>query len=135
MIDPVFESRIFTVLAEALRADYSGIYVTGEYVPAPPRFPAVSIEMADDYTSTDHLSTSDKEIYSTVMFEVAVYSNLQTGRKKQAKQILSTIDELFYTMNFTRLSATPVPNLADNTIYRIVARYRAETDGELIYRR
>lgn len=135
MIDPIFESKIFTILAEALRADYEGIYVTGEYVPAPPRFPAVSIEMADDYISTDHLSTTNNEEYSTVMFEVTVYSNLETGRKKQAKQILSTIDELFYTMNFIRLSSTPVPNLADSTIYRIVARYRAETDGRVIYRR
>lgn len=135
MMDPNFDAKIFTPIAEMLREEFEGIYVTGEYVPAPPRFPAVSIEQADDYTSENRQTSSYEETYHMVMFEVNVYSNLKTGRKLQARQILSKIDELFYMMNFTRLSTTPVHNLADETIYRLVARYRAETDGSILYRR
>ena len=45
------------------------------------------------------------------------------------------IDEKMFSMNFRRLAFTPVPNLEDATIYRIIARYSAATDGENFYRR
>lgn len=47
---------------------------------------------------------------------------------------MALINEMMYSMNFTRIAMTPIPNLEDATIYRITARYRAETDGEYIYR-
>lgn len=45
------------------------------------------------------------------------------------------IDELLYQKNFTRLSLTPVPNMENANIYRLLARYRVETDGTTLYRR
>lgn len=129
------EAKIFDPIATALRAEFDGIYVTGEYVDAPPSFPAVSIIESDNYMDEERMSTHYDEEYSIVMYEVEVYTNLATGKKKQAKDILSFIDAILYDLNFTRLSTTPVPNMANTSIYRLVARYRAETDGTLIYRR
>ena len=34
-----------------------------------------------------------------------------------------------------RISLSPVPNMKNATIYRLVARYKAETDGTNLYRR
>lgn len=81
-----------------------------------------------------HLDTSESEKYSTVMYEVNVYSNKASGKKSEARAILKLIDGMMYDLNFTRIATTPVPNLEDSTIYRITARYRAETDGTTMYR-
>lgn len=128
-------AKIFDPIAKELRSEYQGIYVTGEYVDAPPQFPAVSIIEADNYLDYEKMSTKADEEYSIVMYEVEVYTNLENGKQMQAREILSTIDAILYDLNFTRLSMTPVPNLANTSIYRLVARYRAETDGTTLYRR
>lgn len=129
------DAKVYTPIFNALREEFDGIYVTGEYTPAPPSFPAVSIIEADNYIDTDTLSTAPDEEYSIVMFEVEVYTNLERGKKQQAREILAFIDAILYDLNFTRLSMTPVPNMANTSIYRLVARYRAETDGNVFYRR
>lgn len=128
-------AKIFDPIAKELRSEYQGIYVTGEYVDAPPQFPAVSIVEADNYLDYEKASTKADEEFSIVMYEVEVYTNLEKGKQMQAREILSTIDAILYDLNFTRLSMTPVPNLANTSIYRLVARYRAETDGTTLYRR
>lgn len=128
------ESLVFTPIAQAIRAEYAGAFVTGEYVKAPSKFPHVSIVESDNYMSIGHRDTADTEKYSTVMYEVNVYSNKTSGKKTECKQIMGLIDHMMYARNFTRLSLTPVPNMDDATIYRITARYRAETDGTRLFR-
>lgn len=129
------ESKVYTPIAVALRDAFSGISVTGEYVKAPSSFPHASIVEMDNYMSDDRLDTGDTEKFSTLMYEVNVYSNKASGKKTECKEIMKVIDELMYQMNFKRLSLAPVPNMDDATIYRMTARYRVETDGENFYRR
>ena len=112
MID--VESQIYTPIAEALRAQFPGILVSGEYVNAPTRFPYVSLVEQDNYTTEAHMDSGDTERFATLMYEV---------------------DDLMYAKNFRRTSLSPVPNLENATIYRLVARYKAETDGTTLYRR
>lgn len=133
MID--IESRVYTPIAQALRTEFPGISVTGEYVPAPSKFPYVSLVEQDNYVSANHIDTSDAERFSTVMYEVNVYSDKNPGKKSVCRSVMTFIDDLMYQKNFRRISLSPVPNLENATIYRLVARYRAETDGTTIYRR
>lgn len=133
MID--VESKVYTPIAVALRDAFSGIFVSGEYVKVPSSFPHVSLVEMDNYTSADRLDTADEERFSTLMYEVNVYSNKTSGKKSECKKIIGFIDDLMYKMNFKRLSLAPVPNMDDATIYRMTARYRVETDGENFYRR
>ena len=133
MID--VESQIYTPIAVALRVTFPGIDVSGEYVKAPSAFPHVSIVEQDNYPTLEHLSTSDKEQFATLMYEVNVYSNKSTSKKSQCRNIMKVIDDLMYQRNFTRISLSPIPNLENASIYRLVARYRAETDGTNLYRR
>lgn len=127
MID--LENDVFTAVATALRAAHEGIYVTGEYVPAPPKFPAVSIVEADNRVATRY-RTTNIENAASVMYEVNVYSNRASGKKSEAKAIAATLDEKFAELGFTRTMKNQVPNLNDASIYRIVCRYEAIIDKD-----
>lgn len=133
MID--VESQIYTPIAEALRKAFPEINVSGEYVKAPSSFPHVSIVEQDNYPTPEHMSNGDREKFATLMYEVNVYSNKAIGKKTQCRSIMKVIDDLMYQFNFTRISMSPIPNLENASIYRLVARYRAETDGANLYRR
>lgn len=133
MID--VERMIFTPIAEALRKKFKGIDVSGAYVKSPPKFPHASIVEQDNYTTTAHQDSSETEGFATIMYEVNVYSNKTDKSKSECRSILSEIDKMLCAMNFTRISMTPVPNMDNASIYRLVARYRAETDGNTLFRR
>jgi hypothetical protein len=124
MID--HEDKVFTIIATALRAEYgaSNIYVAPEYVPKPPKFPAVFIEQMDNAVYERATDNGDIENAATVMYQVDVYSNKNTGKKAQAKAIIASIDRQFAQMRFTRTFLNHVPNMNDATIYRMTARYR-----------
>jgi len=129
------ESQIYTPIATALRAAFPTITVSGEYIKAPSSFPYASVVEQDNYTTSEHLDSGDQERFATIMYEVNVYSDKSTGKKTECRSIMKVIDDLMYAQNFTRISLSPVPNLENATIYRLAARYRAETDGTLLYRR
>ena len=128
MID--LENDIFSAVAAVLRAAFPNIYVVGEYVPTPPRVPAVSIVEADNRVVT-RMRTRDIENAVAVMYEVNIYSNKASGKKSEAKAIAATLDEKFAEIGFTRTMKEQVPNLNDATIYRIVCRYEAIVDKDL----
>ena len=129
------ESPLFTEIAGALRSEYSGITVYGEYVPAPAGFPSVFIEEIDNATYTPTRTSSNDEKHALVAYDVNVYSNRTKGKKAEAKAIMATIDGLFMQYGFERLFKKPTDNLNDATIYRMTARYRAVVSEDLtIYR-
>ena len=127
MID--IENQVYTRLKEAIGTSAK---TSSSYARTPSSFPFVSITMSDNRVS--HLDNSDAEKYATCMFEINVYAN-DSEAKTTAKSIMNTIDVEMYRMNGVRISCTPVPNLEDGTIYRLVARYECETDGINTYRR
>lgn len=136
MID--IENDIFDTVAAVLRAKHHGIYVAGEYVSAPAKFPAVTIVEADNRI-VERMRTAKIENAARVMYEVQIYSNKASGKKKEAKAIADTADSVFEKLGFTRSMRQQVPNLHDATIYRIVCRYEAvvgdgtEANKYLIY--
>ena len=133
------ENQLFTIVAKQLRAACPGIYVTGEYVRAPARFPCVSIEERDNSVWRNS-RTNDVEVHAAIMYEINVYSNKTTGKKQECKAIVQVADEAMRKMGFTRTMLTPIQNLADATIYRMTGRYSgivAQTGDNdfLIYKR
>jgi len=131
MID--IETKIYSPIATALMAEYPDIFVTSEPVPTPGKPLVVGIVQQDNYMSAKKLDNSGRERFATVMFQVDVYSNLKTGKKSKCKEVMDFIDKMLFSLNFTRLSLTPLPS-PDTGYYRYTARYRAETDGETLYR-
>lgn len=133
MIDCEFE--LFTDVAEVLRAAFPGIYVTGEYVRSPARFPCVSIEERDNVAWRNSRTNENYENHAAVMYEINVYSNKQTGKKAECKAIAEVADTEMKRLGFTRTMLSPTQNLADATIYRITSRYSGivEQNGDNNY--
>lgn len=127
------ENEVYTRIARVLREKFPSINIAGEYVQAPSEFPYVSITQSDNSVISEKM-TGGAEM-AQVMFEINVYSNKAEGKKTECKVIMKIIDDVLFSMNFKRQALTPVPNLEDATIYRLVARYRAMTDGTYFYRR
>lgn len=127
------ENEVYTRIARVLRDKFPGINIAGEYVNAPSSFPHVSITQSDNSVASEQMTGSAE--MAQVMFEINIYSNKADGRKTECKAIAKVIDDVMFRMNFKRMALTPIPNMEDATIYRIVARYRAMTDGKYFYRR
>ena len=127
------ENEVYTRIARVLRDKFPGINIAGEYVNAPSSFPHVSITQSDNSVVSEQMTGSAE--MAQVMFEINIYSNKADGRKTECKAIAKAIDDVMFRMNFKRMALTPIPNMEDATIYRIVARYRAMTDGKYFYRR
>ena len=127
------ENEVYTRIAKVLREKFPGIDIAGEYIQAPSVFPHVSITQSDNSVIAN--KTTGSAEMAQVMFEINVYSNKTEGKKTECKAIMKVIDELLFKMNFKSLALTPVPNMEDATIYRMVARYRVATDGKFFYRR
>lgn len=127
------ENEVYTRIARVLRDKFPGINIAGEYVNAPSSFPHVSITQSDNSVVSEQMTGSAE--MAQVMFEINIYSNKADGRKTECKSIAKVIDDIMFKMNFKRMALTPIPNMEDATIYRIVARYRVMTDGKYFYRR
>lgn len=130
MID--IETAIYSPIATALKAEYPDIFVTSEPVATPGKPLVVGIVQQDNYMSLNKRDNSGRERFATVMFQVDVYCNLQTGKKSKCKEVMDFVDKILFDLNFTRLALTPLPS-PDTGYYRYTARYRAETDGENMY--
>lgn len=134
MVD--IESMVFSQVAVALRAQFPGIYVIGEYTDAPASFPCVTISERSNTVYEASQDSGGVEHHATLLYEINVYSNKASFRKEECKSIASAADILMASIGFTRSFMQPTPNTADASIYRITARYKAVVDEnkQLIYR-
>lgn len=134
MID--YENDIFNTVATVVREKYPDIYMVGEYVKTPPKFPCASLVEMDNqvYQRTEDSGSSENHV--SVMYEVNIYSNKTVGKKTECKEIAAVIDEQMLALGFARTMLQPIPNLDDATIYRMVGRYSAIiSKNKVIYRR
>lgn len=134
MID--IETDVFDTVAKAVRAKYPKIFITGEYVKVPSKFPCVSLMEMDNQSYQRTEDSGSAENHVSVMYEVNVYSNKSVGKKSECKAIATLIDEQMLALGFARTMLQPIPNLDDATIFRIVGRYSAIiSKDKVIYRR
>ena len=130
------ENEVFSKVAESVRKAYPSVFISGEYVRTPSKFPFVSlIEMSN--TAYDRTQTSGSlENHASLMYEVNVYSNKTSGKKSECKAIASLIDDELATLGFSRTMLQPIPNMDDATIYRMTGRYTAViSKDKKLYRR
>lgn len=85
MID--IESFLFSRIAGVLRASYEGIFVSGEYVDSPAKFPAVTIVESDN-SVLQKMRTAAPNLENAVslMYEVNIYTNTE-GFKNPRRRI------------------------------------------------
>ena len=130
------ESEVFNIVAKAVRKVYPDIYISGEYVKSPPKFPAVSLVEMDNSAYVRTQTDSSVENHAELMYELNVYSNKTSGKKSECKAIAALIDNELAALNFSRTMLQPIPNMDDATIYRMTGRYRAVASKDnTIFRR
>ena len=118
------ENEIFSTIANVIQTVYPEVYIVGEYVKSPPRFPSVSIVEIDNMVYDRTQTSGSLENHAEVTYEVNIYSNKTSGKKSECKAIASLIDNEFATLGFSRTILQPIPNIDDATIYRILGRYK-----------
>ena len=130
------ESEVFTAVKNAVKTKFPDLYMTGEYVHAPPQFPCATLVEMDNVPLARTQTTDCSENHSSLMYEINVYSNKKAGRKTECRTIASELDDALTNLGFVRIMLNPIPNLEDATIYRITGRYRAIMGkNKTIYRR
>lgn len=104
--------------------------MSGEYVDAPEKFPAVTVFQINS-SVIQRMRTLNMENAASVAFEVNVYDNTTGYKKQKVKEIMSDIDDILARLGLARTMCSPTSNLADATIYRMTARYEAAVDEDL----
>ena len=122
MIDK--ETEVFEYVASGLRRKYKSIYIIGaEISDTPPKFPAVSIVQTNNSTKTQYSTFYSLENVVGEDYKAEVYSNLETGKEAQTKEITSVISDVLSDLGYVRTFCEIVPN-TDSTISRRMSRYR-----------
>lgn len=124
------EFGVFDSVADKLREQYPGIFMTGDVSMSPAKFPAVSVVEINNSVVPQMRSSSGIENAALIAFEVNVYSDKIGYNKMEAKDIISSADTVFSDLGFTRTFCNPVQNLENKNVYRIVARYEAIIDKD-----
>ena len=128
MID--VEDIIFDRIYRAIIAEYPTASIASEYVRQPEKFPHVSVVEQYNATNVSAASLSKIDNAADLMYEVDVYTNIEPGKKQQAKSIINIINQEFSDMGFIRQTPNIVPNLNDSTIYRVNVRYERVLGNE-----
>ena len=121
MID--IESTVFDYVATALREEYKGISVVSTSSDTPAKFPAVCLWEQDNSCYAPSQTAECRENHAQLMYQCEVYSNRQSGKKAQAREIAAFVDKKMQELGFIRTFGQPVPNVADMTIYRYTMRF------------
>ena len=127
-------NEIYTFVRSIVKQSYPSLKTSDEYQAEVSEFPIAIISQRDDYINTSRIDSGDLENAVNVMFEASVYSNKISGKKTEAYEIMDRVDYAFKLLGFVRTMCEPVDNLADATIYRLVARFEGTIDKKhLIY--
>lgn len=120
------EAYTFGKIYTAVHSYDESIYVTSEKSTAPPSFPAVYVEQTDSYNPSEYTQVSSyEEIAARVVTTVEVYSNKISGKRKEAKSILTVIDNALRADGYRRTTMNYI-DLSDSNnkaIIRLLARY------------
>lgn len=134
MVD--IETDVFDHVYRVVKAMYPNVTLSSERNDSPSEFPFVSIEESNNVTYEQSVTGDGKENHSTVTFTVEVYTNKLPGRKKEARDIAEAVDLAMGSLGISRTMMSPMPNMFNVGVYRIVARYRCVVGNDkMIYRR
>lgn len=124
---------VFNKIKPAVLALYSNAVVSKTYQNTASAFPYVTFIDLDNPETSHTLSYTKRQ--SSPPWQIDIYMTEGT-RETVAKQIASAIaDVMENQLHMNRVSAKPVANAADTTIYRYTMIYRCnlDEDKQLIY--
>lgn len=133
MID--IENEVITLVTDELFAKGISASVESVLNLNPSEFPTVCVEEIENSSYGMSADSFSNENHASVGYEINVFTNDVSGKKQNAKEILSVIDNMLIARGFSRISKTQL-SLDNGTKMRIIARYRAYVSrNQTIYRR
>lgn len=123
MIDII--SEVFTTVAKATRETHPGVTVIGEYTRKPSKFPTVTLDETSNVIVDRLEDSSNEERFAGVVYRLQVFSNKQSGKRAEAREIFATADAEMRRMGFRRVTYSTTPEIYNSTIYEINATYEA----------
>lgn len=130
------DNKIITDITDALETrfleQYPNLCVYDSDPELPEGFPCVSVVASDNITlrSTREFGKAT-ENHAIITITVNVYTNNAVGKKELGIAIFQVIDEILQNYNFTRLMASPMPNI-NRTVARFTGRYSAVVGAPII---
>jgi len=122
-ITPYTNNAIYTVVRNAVKAQYSGANVTQTYAPTPSQFPTVFVREIGRLTPPQTAVLSNVQDISETTWEAQVFTNLTSGAKEQAHSIIALVKSAFRSLYFVETFESPLDQ-TDKSIYCLVARFR-----------
>ena len=133
MID--IENEVITLVTDTLFAENITASVESVLNLNPTEFPTVCVEEIENASYDGSADTKSNENHASVAYEINVFTNDVAGKKQNAKDILTVVNDAMISHGFSRISKTGL-SLDNGTKYRLIARYRAYADSNnIIYRR
>lgn len=130
------ENQAYTRVRNKVTAKFPELDFSGEYVDSPSIFPHTSMYMTENMVYSRSEDSGAIENATEVIFQIDIYSNKSGTRKSECKKIAEAVDHEMQLLGFVREFMHPIPNLADNTIFRYSLRYRGIVDkNNYVYRR
>lgn len=121
-------NAIFTAIRNAVKAEYADANCVQMYTPTPAKFPTVFAREIGHFTPQQAWTLTNAQDISERTWEVQVFSNLSTGSKEQAYDILDICKGAMRSLYFLETFEQPIDQ-QDKSIYCLVARFRRVIGG------
>jgi len=129
MID--FEVQIFNSVYQTVAPMCAKGKVSNIYIPSPTAFPAASLFELTSVTVRDKQSSTPKENFSQVIYQLDCYAK----NKPDCRALFKAADDKMISLGFTRISGTYLDNYDSTDVFRYTATYEAVIDENgVIYR-
>lgn len=123
-------NHVYSRVKAAITTEYANAFVTSERLPAPPEFPCVEIVEMDSYPEREATTINLTDDQRRSVFEVQAFSNKADIGTIEAKTLIEIATAEFRKMGYRCTTSSPLPNAADTTIKRHVARYTRFIGGD-----
>ena len=98
----------------------------GAQIVSPTAYPAASLVEISNTTVLSRQSSTPKENYSRIMYQLDCYAL----DKFACKAVYKAVDDAMIAMGFTRTVGTFLDNAGNPDVFRYTARYEAEIDPD-----
>ena len=116
-------NAIFTEIRNAVKSEYPDANCVQTYSLTPSKFPTVFAREIGHFTPQQAWTLTNAQDISERTWEVQVFSNLSTGSKEQAYEILDICKDVMRSLYFIETFEQPIDQ-QDKSIYCLVARFR-----------
>lgn len=116
-----YQPQIFEAFASQLENQFEGIKVSSIITDDPAAFPTVQIEQSNLPTDLDN---SGRIRFANVRLRIRIYTTGET-KARTAREIQAVLDDIAYSLNFTRASYIESNYLYQNSAYRAESTFTA----------